>query len=140
VTDRSETVPPVADLLWLLHGSRLTLDAIANGREGADHAAAQAQRIVDHLGHRVTDEPPHTLVENDRLREALLTAAAGIDVLIAGGTDQAGNLRRLADYMRAEAAEFGSRPESEHPRTGELPPPDDWQPDNDPQPPGKTVD
>lgn len=40
----------------------------------------------------------------------------------------------------AEAAEFGSRPESEHPRTGELPPPDDWQPDNDPQPPGKTVD
>jgi hypothetical protein len=89
----------------------LTLDAIANGREGADHAAAQAQRIVDHLGHRVTDEPPHTLVENDRLREALLTAAAGIDVLIAGGTDQAGNLRRLADYMRAEAAEFGSNPQ-----------------------------
>lgn len=95
---------PVADLFWLLRGSRMTLDAIANGVEGPDHAARQAQRIVDHLGHATTDEPPHTLIENDRLREALLTAVTGIEVLIRGGCDQAENLRRLADFMRAEAA------------------------------------
>ena len=59
------------DHLWLLKGSRLTLDAIAVGREGPADAEAQAQRIVDHTGHGVTDEPPHTLVENDRLRDEI---------------------------------------------------------------------
>ena len=57
-----------SDHLWLLSGSRMTLDGIAEGREGPTEAAAQAQRIVDHIGHRLTDEPPHTLVENDELR------------------------------------------------------------------------
>ena len=67
------------DHLWLLKGSRLTLDAIAVGREGPADAEAQAQRIVDHTGHGVTDEPPHTLVENDRLRDEIARLREGIE-------------------------------------------------------------
>lgn len=95
--------PPLADLLWLLHGSRMTLDAIATGREGWKEAAAQAQRIVDHLGHAVTDEPPHTLVENDQLRERLqrlLDAIGDPDELSAWIVDHNGiKLRQFAERV-----------------------------------------
>lgn len=84
LAERDAAAVELADLRWLARGSRLTLDNIAEGREGATEAAAQAQRIVDHIGHRVTDEPPHTLVENDRLRAERDAAVARVSALEAG--------------------------------------------------------
>lgn len=103
-----ETQPPVADLLWLLRGSRMTLDAIAEGREGVEHAAAQAQRIVDHLGHAVTDEPPHTLVENARLAEELDRSNALRDILL----DAVREARAEVARLRSQADQSGRGPDA----------------------------
>jgi hypothetical protein len=42
-------------------------------------------------------------VEVARLREEMHTVAAGLDLLIAGGCDQASSLARLRDHLRREA-------------------------------------
>lgn len=39
-----------------------------------------------------------------RLREEMLTVAAGLDFVISGGCDQASNLARLRDHLRREAS------------------------------------
>jgi hypothetical protein len=84
LADKQHLQDERADHLWLLKGSRMTLDAIAVGREGAAHAEAQAQRIVDHIGHAVTDEPPHTLVENERLRAEVVSLRERLAAVNAG--------------------------------------------------------
>lgn len=100
---------PIADLLWLLRGSRLTLDAIAEGREGPEHAAAQAQRIVDHLGHDVTDEPPHTLVENERLVGELERSNALRSILNDAVREGRSERDRLREVLSAIAEWDGSQ-------------------------------
>lgn len=57
----------------LLGPARMVLDrcALNGGDQERQDAADMAQRIVDLIGHPVTDEPPHALVERDRLRDAL---------------------------------------------------------------------
>lgn len=75
-----DDVPPeeLADAVALLGPARLVLDRCAERRPGcADEAARMAQRIVDVIGHGVTDEPPHALVERDELR-AMLKQVRGI--------------------------------------------------------------
>lgn len=59
------------DAVRLLGPARMVLDRCGGCPDCGDEAAAMAQRIVDIIGHPVTDEPPHALVENDRLREAI---------------------------------------------------------------------
>lgn len=54
-----------------LNTARIVLDRIADDEAGPDEAAAMAQRIVDVIGHSITDEPPHLLVELDELRDEL---------------------------------------------------------------------
>lgn len=41
--------------------------------------------------------------EIDRLREEMQIVAAGLDLVISGGCDQATNLARLRDHLRREA-------------------------------------
>ena len=53
-----------------LNAARVVLDRVAEGEADRSVAAVMAQRIVDVIGHSVTDEPPHLLVELDRLRDA----------------------------------------------------------------------
>ena len=105
------------DHLWLLKGSRLTLDAIAVGREGPADAEAQAQRIVDHTGHGVTDEPPHTLVENDRLRDEIARLREGITTAIDAydpyGDHQIDAIRALLDAPSTDTEDVPAVPNTE---------------------------
>lgn len=67
----------LADAAKLLGPARMVLDRCAEDVLGCQaEAADMAQRIVDLIGHSVTDEPPHALVELDRLRR--LVAEAGL--------------------------------------------------------------
>lgn len=61
----------LADFARLLGPARMVLDRCAelSGPAVQAEAADMAQRIVDLIGHPVTDEPPHALVERDRLRD-----------------------------------------------------------------------
>lgn len=62
----------LADVGRLLGPARMVLDACAEDRPGHQaEAADMAQRIVDLIGHSVTDEPPHALVELAKLRAAM---------------------------------------------------------------------
>lgn len=57
------------DATRLLSAARRVLDAAAMGEDGSrEQCCLMAQRIVDVIGHSVTDEPPHLLIELDRLR------------------------------------------------------------------------
>jgi hypothetical protein len=79
--------PEAADLIdaaKLLGPARMVLDRCAEGRDGARaEAADMAQRIADLIGHSVSDESPHALVELVELREARgLAARALTDCLL----------------------------------------------------------
>ena len=59
------------DAMHLLGAARMVLDRVAEGHDERDSAAKLAQRIVDLIGHSVTDEPPHLLLSvEDMLRYA----------------------------------------------------------------------
>ena len=59
----------LADFARLLGPARMVLDRCAMLAPGFQaEAGDMAQRIVDLIGHPVTDEPPHALVERDELR------------------------------------------------------------------------
>lgn len=58
----------LADAARLLGPARRVLDRVAEGEVTRAECADMAQRIVDLIGHPVTDEPPHALVELERLR------------------------------------------------------------------------
>lgn len=51
----------VADERRLLGPARMVLDRAAEGEASREECAAMAQRIVDMIGHSVTDEPPRAL-------------------------------------------------------------------------------
>lgn len=56
----------------LLGPARMVLDRCAEGMPGCREEAAQmGQRIVDIIGHPVTDEPPHALVVVDAARRLI---------------------------------------------------------------------
>lgn len=65
-----ERLRELADFARLLGPARMVLDrcAMNGGDQERQDAADMAQRIVDLIGHPVTDEPPHALVERDSLR------------------------------------------------------------------------
>jgi hypothetical protein len=59
VTDHKAEVERLATRTRLLGPARMVLDRCAEGEPGcAADAAVMAQRIVDWIGHEVTDEPP----------------------------------------------------------------------------------
>lgn len=66
----AERLRELADFARLLGPVRMVLDrcALNGGDQERQDAADMAQRIVDLIGHPVTDEPPHALVERDALR------------------------------------------------------------------------
>lgn len=72
-TQNDDVTPAeLADAVVLLGPARMVLDRCAEGRPGSrDEAATMAQRIVDMIGHGVTDEPPHALVERDEAIDLL---------------------------------------------------------------------
>lgn len=53
----------------------------------------------------MTDSDDCQAVEIARLREEMLTVAAGLDLVISGGCDQASNLARLRDHLRREVGD-----------------------------------
>jgi hypothetical protein len=65
-----ERLRELADFARLLGPARMVLDraAVDGGDDVREECADMAQRIVDLIGHPVTDEPPHALVERDELR------------------------------------------------------------------------
>ena len=66
-----ERLRELADFARLLGPARMILDRCAvalEGMEEGQEAEQMAQRIVGLIGHPVTDEPPHALVELERLR------------------------------------------------------------------------
>lgn len=70
-------VEPVLDAheaVRLLGPARMVLDRVAEGVAAPGEAADMAQRIVDLIGHRVTDEPPHALVLIAELADAVSEA------------------------------------------------------------------
>lgn len=67
--------PSHADYLRLLGAARMVLDRCAEGVAAPGEAADMAQRIVDLIGHSVTDEPPHALLLIDLLADAVFVAA-----------------------------------------------------------------
>lgn len=64
-----------AEAIRLLGPARMVLDRCAEGVADPGEAADMAQRIVDLIGHPVTDEPPHALVLIDLLADAVFVAA-----------------------------------------------------------------
>jgi hypothetical protein len=59
----SETSPIVTpEVRHLLGTARMVLDRVAEGHDERQEASKVAQRIVDMIGHSVTDEPPHLLL------------------------------------------------------------------------------
>lgn len=73
------------DAVRLLGPARMVRYRCAERVPGsAEEAAAMAQRIVDLIGHSVTDEPPRAVVERDELRQRVedlenqLAAAADV--------------------------------------------------------------
>lgn len=48
-------------VMHLLRNARMVLDRVAQGHDERLAAEAVANRIVDVIGHAVTDEPPHLL-------------------------------------------------------------------------------
>lgn len=80
--EQVEQLKELADFARLLGPTRMVLDRCALNKPGCDEEAADmAQRIVDLIGHPITDEPPHALVERDELREQVATlkgAVAGL--------------------------------------------------------------
>lgn len=73
----------LADAARLLGSARMVLDRCAETQIGGcrAEAAAMAQQIVDLIGHSVTDEPPHALVELERLRADSVPRSALVAVL-----------------------------------------------------------
>lgn len=85
----------LADVGKLLGPARMVLDACAEDRPGHQaEAADMAQRIVDLIGHSVTDEPPHALVELNLLRQVV---AALLDIYSTTGGTREGLRRVLSD-------------------------------------------
>jgi len=68
LADEVERLSELADPARLLGPARMVLDRAAEGTAQANECVNMAQRIVDLIGHPVTDEPPHALVELDALR------------------------------------------------------------------------
>jgi len=66
--DEVERLRQGHDFARLLGPARMVLDRCAEAVAKPGEAADMAQRIVDLIGHRVTDEPPHALVELEWLR------------------------------------------------------------------------
>ena len=63
----------LADFARLLGPARMVLDRCAIQHPSSDtQAADMAQRIVDLIGHPVTDEPPHAMVERDEASDAVI--------------------------------------------------------------------
>lgn len=69
-----------------------------------------AMRVIDAHDEGVPDTMAEEFVNEwaeaitDRLVNHMLDVAAGLDLLIAGGCDQAKNLVRLRDHLRTEAS------------------------------------
>jgi hypothetical protein len=63
-----------AEAVRLLGPARMVLDRCAEGVADPAEAAVMAQRIVDVIGHRVTDEPPHAIVLISEMADALSEA------------------------------------------------------------------
>lgn len=69
------------DAYRLLGPARMVLDLFAEGRGEYQEAADMAQRIVDVIGHPVTDEPPHAVVRAEKAEAALVAATSREEAL-----------------------------------------------------------
>lgn len=70
----ADYVLDAAEAIRLLGPARMVLDRCAEGVADTGEAADMAQRIVDIIGHPVTDEPPHALVLIEELADAISEA------------------------------------------------------------------
>lgn len=82
-----ERLRELADFARLLGPARMVLDRCAEGVANPSEAADMAQRIVDLIGHPVTDEPPHALVELDRLRTVADSLATALREIRTSGVE-----------------------------------------------------
>lgn len=95
-------------------------DVLALYRGSVVDAADALPGLLDEAGYEIIEKdtqggsPTPQAPEIARLREEMLTVAAGLDFVISGGCDQASNLARLRDHLRREA----STPEKDTPWDG----------------------
>lgn len=81
-----ERLTELADFARLLGPARMVLDRVAaqawdDEESIRQECADMAQRIVDLIGHPVTDEPPHAIVERDALRAEVERLRSFVDIL-----------------------------------------------------------
>lgn len=100
-----ERLVELADFARLLGPARMVLDRCAELAPGYQaEAADMAQRIVDLIGHPVTDEPPHALVERDELRsevERLREMSDGLYLAVQMGGKEQDRLSAEVERLRA---------------------------------------
>lgn len=98
------------DAARLLGPARMVLDRAAEGVASREECADLAQRIVDLIGHPVTDEPPHALVRLAAAEAALTNIREARNCLGAGPMDYEAFVDEVDRALGVEASECCEAP------------------------------